>query len=391
MDKWLTQRAELLRSAKSLIDARKSADQALSDGDRAHLHSVEQQVEALDAKIDAARKDAHLVEAFKSAQSGPVTPGSQGDGSHGDDQFDAKSIGPDTARSVARQLVKSATTPDGVKAIIDGGTGTSDLVLGLSALPQVPQNLLAAIPQVQLASPPTYRYLRQTVRTSNAAVVAAGAEKPVSPMSLSEIDGRLRVIAHLSEPIGVYTLQDVATLAGFVQGELNWGLFTALEQQVISGNGTGENMTGLLNTSGVLTQAFGADLLATLRSAITKVESTGFTPAVIALSPADWETIETSQTSGSGEYLFASSPVDRAARKVWGVQVALSTALPAGKAVLLSRDTVSLYTDGRIAYDLDKSQGFSTNEVVARLEGRWDLAVQRPSGVVAIDTAASGG
>lgn len=73
-----------------------------------------------------------------------------------------------------------------MKALIDGGTGTSDLVLGLSALPQVPQNLLAAIPQVQLASPSTYRYLRQTVRTSNAAVVAAGAEKPVSPMSITK-------------------------------------------------------------------------------------------------------------------------------------------------------------------------------------------------------------
>lgn len=158
----------------------------------------------------------------------------------------------------------------------------------------------------------------------------------------------------------------MATLAGFVQGELNWGLFTALEQQVISGNGTGENMTGLLNTSGVLTQSFGADLLATLRSAITKVESTGFAPDVIALSPADWETIETSQTSGSGEYLFASSPVDRAARKVWGVQVALSRHSRKVKRCYLSRDTVALYTDGRIAYDLDKSQGFSTNEVVAR-------------------------
>ena len=386
MEKWLKQRAELLKSANVLIDARKSANQELSAEDRQYLQGKSDAIADLDAKIAAARKDAPILDALNQHVPGPQTPGSQ-DQHQGGDDYAAKSIGPGTAGVVARQLVKSATGPDGQKALVTGGTGTSDLVVGLSALPQVPNTLLSVIPQVRLTSPPTYRYLRQTVRTNNAAPVAAGAEKPVSPMSLVEVDGRLRVIAHLSEPIGVYTLQDVATLNGFVQSELHYGLFAALEDQVLNGDGTGENLTGLLETSGVLTQAVGADLLATLRSAVTKVESGGYVPSTFVLSPADWETAETSTTAGSGEYLLSSSPVDRAARRIWGVPVAVSTALDAGQAVLLSQDSVKLYTDGRIAYDLDKSQGFSTNEVVARLEGRWDLAVERPAGIVSITTA----
>lgn len=386
MDKWLKQREDLLRSAKSLIDARKSADVDLSPDDRAHLKSVADQVDALDAKIAAVRKDAPILDAFNRHIDGPQTAGSQ-DQHQGGDDYAAKSIGPGTAGVVARQLVKSATAPDGVKALIDGGTGTSDLVVGLSALPTTPKTILEAIPQVRLQSPPTYRHLVQVARTPNAGVVAPGAEKPVTSMSLEERDGRLKVIATLSDEIGVYTLQDVATLNQFVTSELQYSLMTALEEEVIDGDGTGEHFTGLLNTSGVLTQAFATDLLTTVRTAITQVESQGYRPGVVVLSPSDWQTAELAQTSGSGEFFLASSPVNRAEQKLWGVPVALSTALPAGQALLMSQDSATIYTDGRVSLEWDRSSGFSKNTVVARLETRADLAVVRPAGIVKIATA----
>ncbi|MGB3698555.1 MAG: phage major capsid protein [Gordonia sp. (in: high G+C Gram-positive bacteria)] len=395
MDKWLKQREDLLRSAKSLIDARKSADQALSADDRAHLKSVEDQIGQLDAKIDAVRRDAPLAAQFKSAQSGPVTPGSQGDGSHYDDlsDFAAKSINPAvTAKGLARQYVKAAKTGEatGEKAFSLAG-GTSDLVVELATLPQRPTSILQVIPQRLLEAPPTFKYLQQQVRATSAAPVAPGAAKPVSTMGLVPQSGELRVIAHLSEAVDKYLLADVSELGAFIQAEMQYGLFTALEDQVVNGSGTAPALQGLLGTSGVLTQTFGTDLLGTLRSAITKVESAGYVPASFVLSPTDWEKVETTVTAGSGEYLFASSPVDRAARTVWGVPVVTSTTTPAGKAVLLSQDTCWLATDGKVALDLDTSKGFSTNEVTMRVEGRWDLAVTRPSGIVAIDTAASGG
>jgi hypothetical protein len=43
---------------------------------------------------------------------------------------------------------------------------------------------------------PTYGYLRQTVRTSNAAVVAEGGTKPTSVFSVVRIEDSLDVVAH---------------------------------------------------------------------------------------------------------------------------------------------------------------------------------------------------
>lgn len=44
-----------------------------------------------------------------------------------------------------------------------------------------------------------FSYLRQTVRTNNAAPVATGALKPTSISTLARVESRLRVIAHLSD------------------------------------------------------------------------------------------------------------------------------------------------------------------------------------------------
>jgi HK97 family phage major capsid protein len=111
-----------------------------------------------------------------------------------------------------------------------------------------------AIPAQIVREPPTFAYLRQTTRTNNAAPVADGATKPTSVYGLTRAEDRLRVIAHLSEPINKYHLEDAADLRVFVDNELGYGLDLAVEQQLLSGDGTGENLRGILNTSGIQAQ-----------------------------------------------------------------------------------------------------------------------------------------
>jgi hypothetical protein len=92
------------------------------------------------------------------------------------------------------------------------------------------------------------------------------------------VDGRLHVVAHVSEPIDKYVLSDGPSLAQFVQLEMVEGLHQAVEHQLIDGDGTGENLRGIANTSGIQTQPLVTDAILTARSAITKVEVLGFTP-----------------------------------------------------------------------------------------------------------------
>jgi len=244
-----------------------------------------------------------------------------------------------------------------------------------------------------------FAYMRQTARTSNAAMVAPGALKPTSIYTLTRVDDRTRTLAHLSEPIPRQDLADAAMLAHFVDSEMRLGLETALEAQIIAGNGSGENFTGLANVSGIQTQAaLGSDPVATTRAAVTKLEVISLAPGGWVMHPLDWEHLEMVMNNEGNYYLGNQLPVDRAARRLWGVPVALSTAATAGTAYLADfagstllyvREEATLdWTEAM--YDADAlgagvgASDWARNLIRYRCEGRFGFAVTRPPGIVKI-------
>lgn len=56
-------------------------------------------------------------------------------------------------------------------------------------------------------------------------------------------------MAHISEQIDHYLLSDNENLMRLVNEEMLYGLRTAVENEVLSGDGTGEHLVGILNTS----------------------------------------------------------------------------------------------------------------------------------------------
>ncbi len=189
---------------------------------------------------------------------------------------------------MAANLARSIR-PDGQKSLAPSGSAvvgqefTADPVaLGKPAL-----SLLDVIPVVT-HSTPEISYLRQTTRTNNAAVVAAGALKPTSVYTVTRIENSLQVIAHLSEGIPRHWLLDNSSLEQFLAGELEFGLQTAVEAKVL---------TDVNATSGIQTQAYATSVLATLRKGITKLEQAGYTASAFVLTPADWEGVELALSS----------------------------------------------------------------------------------------------
>lgn len=61
---------------------------------------------------------------------------------------------------------------------------------------------------VKVPGQPEFAYLRQTVRTNNAAVVAEGAAKSTSVYSLTRSEDKPDVVAHLSEGVPRYWFTD---------------------------------------------------------------------------------------------------------------------------------------------------------------------------------------
>ncbi len=276
----------------------------------------------------------------------------------------------------------------GLKALtVSNGTAVAITAPGLAPLGR-PATVLDKIPVIA-ASAPSFRFLQQTSRSNNAAVVAKGATKPESVYGISTVDRTLQVVAHVSEPVFEYDLQDIPNLTSFIQAEMEFGLGFAVESALFNDTGAAGELHGLAGTSGVQAQEFGVDLLTTTRRALTKIENLGYTGSVFVVSPSALEEIDLATTSGSGEFQNARAPFDRAESRLWGVPTVVSTQLPAETAYLIGADAVALYSDpgARIRVEWDKSNDdFVKNFIRCRLEGRFEIAATRPEAIVKIAT-----
>lgn len=364
-----------LKAAREIAERAKSENRSLTDDEVKDIEAKLAKADDLKAKIAAAEKG----DALWAKINGLGT----GSGSVARLKFDRKAM--------AR---KAMTGSDGetlnVKALV--GTGAS--LVGTEFTPE-PVALGRPVPSVldlfgAVKSARDYSYLRQTSRDNQAAPVAPGAVKPTSVYQMERVESRLKVIAHLSEPLNKYWLQDNDTLAKFIADELLFGLELALVNQILDGDGTGESLQGLATTPGVQTQAFETNAFLTTRGALNQIELLGYEGAGFVMHPNDWLAIET-VTLTTGQFMFgeAGAPIDRVARRLWGVPVVLSNQTEAGTAWLIGDGAAALRVDENpIVIEWAMSgDDFQRNQIRARCEGRFDLATMRPSAVVKIAMA----
>jgi HK97 family phage major capsid protein len=236
---------------------------------------------------------------------------------------------------------------------------------------------------------PIYEYLRQTSRVNNAAVVAPGAPKPQSSFQVQKVQGALMVVAHLSEAVDRYLIEDMEPLVRFVEQELSYGLLQAVEREIVTGDGTTGHMTGILHTSGIqVVHPLEADPAPsrTMRAAKTALQTAGHEPSLFALSPSDWETVETFRDAENRFEL--GGPVDTASQKLWGVPVVVSQALPIGTALAFDREALHGDVDTMgvdVRWSQDYGTDFQLNQLRARCEGRFNISVTQPQGIVLAD------
>ncbi|MDH3026410.1 HK97 family phage prohead protease [Gordonia alkanivorans] len=388
LERLIKGRDEQLALADSIIAGAEELKRDLTADEAADVETATEKAAGLDAQIKAAKADDDVMaEAMALAKSigRPMR-------STDDDPKPTTGHLPLTGRSVkalARSIARASIDPRS-KALVANGSRTTAIELRdeIAEQGRPPQSILDVLPSRVVGA--TYSYLRQTVRTNNAAPVATGGTKPTSTLTVESVDGKLTVIAHVSEQIDHYTLADNANLEGFVESEMLFGLRAALEDQIINGSGTAPNLRGLLNTSGIQTQSFSSSALTSIRKGITKLESLGYTPSVLAVSADDWEAIEL-LTASSGATDVRGVPVDAVTRRLWGVQAVVSTVLPAKTAILLDGSAVSIDLDGQVDTRWSDSVGddFTKNFVRARVESRFGLSVFKPNAVVSIATAAA--
>lgn len=238
---------------------------------------------------------------------------------------------------------------------------------------------------------PSIEYAVQTLRTNNAAPVAESAAKPYSDYAWTVATANVRVLAHLAK-ITRQAMDDAPRLMGEIDSEMRYGLGFVEERQFLYGNGTGQNLFGIVPQAtdfavpaGFPTMA-NATRIDALRLAMLQA-SIGLLPADgIVLNQLDWAVIELTKTT-DGAYLFA-NPQGNVDARMWGLPVVATPAMNAGDFL------VGSFKMGATVYDrmgvevlisTENSDDFEKNLATMRAEERVAIAVKRPGAFITGD------
>jgi HK97 family phage major capsid protein len=249
----------------------------------------------------------------------------------------------------------------------------------------------------------TVEYARVTGFTNSAAPTAeargiepyeAGSgqvegRKPQSTMSLTKITTPVRTVAHWL-PATKRALSDAGQLRTLIDNFLLYGLEEELEEQIISGDNTGENFEGVLEVDGTQSQAWDTDLLVTTRKAITKVRVNGkASVTAFAMNPVEDERLDLERDNE--DRFYGMGPFAIGPSTLWGRPRVVSDAVPEGTiiagdwrmAVLWDREQAAIAaTDSHADF-------FIRNLVAILAELRAAFGIIRPAAFCIIDAEGS--
>lgn len=380
-DRLRADHSELLREARDLGAKATTEGRDLTDEEREQVGSLTAQAAGVKNRMEQLSADEKLRKAMGDLGDSMPAPGMGG----GPDEYVPAGRGSKWARQVAGKLITQAER-HGIKALTSGSIDVPAIVEQVVELPVRPTRILDLIPRRRLTDN-TYEYLRQTARTNNAAVVADFGTKPTSVYTVAAVEDRARVIAHLSEPIPERYFADHLELVNLIDREMREDALLALETEILTGDGTGEHFTGIVNVSGTLSQAWSSDILTTTRKARTTLETAFQQPNAWVLNPADWERIDL-LTDNENRYYFG-GPAAIATRMLHGLPVVVTPAITAGVGLLADWSQARLRVREDMRLDADRSgTNFTKNQVVLRVEGRFGFDITRPSAFVEIDLTA---
>jgi HK97 family phage major capsid protein len=244
-------------------------------------------------------------------------------------------------------------------------------------------------------------YFRMTGFTNNAAAVAersgsAFGAKPQSSFTFVGEQAPVRTLAHW-EAAHRNVLADEPQLRSIIDNELMYGLRLQEDAQILNGSGTGENLTGIMNTTGIQTYNWSSGFYSAtagmsdtkadaLRRAATLSFLAYYEPSGVVLHPNDWEDIELTK-DGNGAYVVAVSVAMGGEQKLWRIPVVDTPAMTEGQALIGAFGTGAQIYDresASIRISEQHADFFVRNAIVILAEQRLALAVKRPESFVKV-------
>lgn len=252
--------------------------------------------------------------------------------------------------------------------------------------PQHETRLLDRLP-VLPTSAPSIEYLRHTSTTGSPAITAEGGPKPELVLNTDKVIVAMQKIAAHSA-LSFEVISDWDGFQSYFQAELQRQVIDTENQELINGDGTTGHLTGLLATSGILTQAVGSNTpldTVSLAIAALRTGSALATGNLLVLHPNTWSALQRVKDN-QGRYIVQTDPTLGAANTLWGVEVLPTTTIAAGVGALLDtrKFGYAVVRESLILRTGTNADDFSRNLVRTVAEERLALAVERPAAVCKI-------
>jgi HK97 family phage major capsid protein len=307
-------------------------------------------------------------------------------------------------------------TPFMTNAILTGAYGQKDMYSGLPTgtpgvfgpiqrdpivVPPMRTKRVRDLFPVRTTSAQVIEYFRMTGFTNNAAAVAQRNSdntnfgiKPQSSFTFVGEQAPVRTIAHW-EAAHRNVLADEPQLRSIIDNELMYGLRLQEDAQILAGDGTGENLMGVLSTTGIQEYAWSDGAVTpvpdskvdAIRRAATLSFLAYYEPTGVVLHPNDWEDMELAKDK-NGQYLVAVSVAMGGEPKLWRIPVVETPAMQEGTALVGAFGTgAQLYDREQASIRISEqhSDFFVRNAIVVLAEQRLALAVKRPEAFVKVN------
>ena len=206
--------------------------------------------------------------------------------------------------------------------------------------------------------------------------------KPQSDITFESDTVTVETIAHYiiaSRQI----LSDAPRLRAYIDQRLVYGLNLKMDEQILYGDGTGQNFTGLLVDNAVQdvgAMAAGVTRIDHIRDAITKAQQANYYNVNgLVMGPEDWAEIEKAK-GDDGHYIWVNVQ-DGGTPRLWRVPVVVSNAMEEGDFILGDWTMgAALYTREGVSVRTSESHAdlFVRNGVAILAEERAALGVELP-------------
>ncbi len=224
---------------------------------------------------------------------------------------------------------------------------------------------------------------REASFTNAAAEVSQGLAKPESAMTFDKYNVPIETVAHWVK-VSKQLLADAPAVASYINTRLRFGVEARIDSQLLNGDGTNPNLSGLMDTGNytVYSPTSDDDLVSAINRAKYTLWNTGYVADAVIVNPADWGAQEIAKGT-DGHFLYG-FPGQFAGMNPFGIPVVISSAMTAGQFLIgqFQASTGVWNREGTVVEAGFVNDDFTKNLVTLRAEARLGLEVSVPAALL---------